>query len=63
MIDIEMYNPPLEMQLKFSIFIKGLNEQLIRNNESKAQNDELFNSLMQKAFKGELSLKSTKKVA
>jgi len=51
--------PPIHEQNKFSFFIQKL-EQLQKQNKEKSQQlDDLFNGLLQKAFKGELNLKST----
>jgi len=60
--DIKSYQliiPPLNLQNKFSVFIKVLEEQKQHNKEKSQQFDDLFNTLLQKAFKGELVLKST----
>jgi type I restriction enzyme S subunit len=55
--------PPKDVQLAFCKAIESYREETSRLSEYSVELDGLFQSLMQKAFKGELSLKSTKKVA
>ncbi|BCG63902.1 MAG: type I restriction enzyme, S subunit [Methyloprofundus sp.] len=50
--------PPINLQNKFSSFIEKLEQQKQHNKEKSQQLDDLFNALLQKAFKGELNLKS-----
>lgn len=55
--DIRKFRVPLapyELQLKFTGFIEKLREQSIHVENSRKQSDDLFNSLVQRAFKGEL---------
>jgi type I restriction enzyme S subunit len=60
---LEVPAPPMGIQKEFENKIKALHS-LRANNRLLAQENEMnFNALMQKAFKGELSLKSIKKVA
>jgi type I restriction enzyme S subunit len=59
----EIPYPSITLQKEFSLKIKFIDEQLKMIAVKKLESEEYFNSLMQKAFKGELSLKSTKKVA
>jgi type I restriction enzyme S subunit len=61
--DLEFPYPPVKEQHKYVKFRKKLDLQICQLVELNAAHDVNFNSLMQKAFKGELSLKSTKKVA
>lgn len=46
--------PPLELQLKFASVVKEVESMKEQQKHSKEQIDNLFNALMQKAFKGEL---------
>jgi type I restriction enzyme S subunit len=55
--------PPIELQRKYETSYMKLRAELANNAKLIELSDESFSSLMQKAFKGELSLKSTKKVA
>lgn len=52
-----MPNETLEKQLKFVEFIESRDERLKRLLTAKSEYETLFNSLMQRAFKGELTLK------
>jgi type I restriction enzyme S subunit len=61
--EIEMPIPPIDKQEAFCEIIAKQVLLLDDHIALKDQYDQEFNSLMQKAFKGELSLKSTKKVA
>ncbi len=46
--------PPIELQNKFAEIVKQVESMKEHQKESKEQIDDLFNALMQKAFKGEL---------
>ena len=46
--------PPIELQNKFAEIVKQVESMKEHQKESKEQIDNLFNALMQKAFKGEL---------
>ncbi|MBY7802749.1 restriction endonuclease subunit S [Vibrio fluvialis] len=48
--------PPLDLQLKYLAVLKVIRERIFESRSSHEQNNDLFNSLMQKAFKGELML-------
>ncbi|EGR1138484.1 restriction endonuclease subunit S [Vibrio cholerae] len=48
--------PPLDLQLKYLAGLKVIRERIFESRSSHEQNNDLFNSLMQKAFKGELNL-------
>ncbi len=48
--------PPLPLQNKFASIIKGVEAMKEQQKQSKEQIDKLFNVLMQKAFKGELTV-------
>ena len=54
---LELPIPPINSQKKFSSFIDSLEELKQQNQEKSQQLDNLFNALLQKAFKGELELK------
>lgn len=51
---IEIPLPPLELQQKFASIVEQVEKLKEKQKESKDKIDEMFNSLMQKAFKGEL---------
>ena len=51
---IDYIFPPTPIQNEFGVFVKKIGFVKKNQNESKEQIDNLFNSLMQKAFKGEL---------
>lgn len=55
MIKIKMYIPPLEKQEKYAEFYKFLNRHLEKSKDKLTTLDNLFHSLVQKAFRGELS--------
>ena len=57
MVNINMYAPPIELQERYAQFIELLNRELDILKENIKDHDNLFQSLMQKAFKGELDLK------
>ena len=54
MQDIEILKPPLELQNKFAQIVEKVEDQKAKNEVSTIRLDELFNSLLQRAFKGEL---------
>ncbi|CAH9063483.1 hypothetical protein PSECIP111951_02912 [Pseudoalteromonas holothuriae] len=54
---IEFPLPPVEFQEKYSEFFRELLDKRLLANQKFQSEHELFNSLMQKAFKGELELK------
>lgn len=53
---IKVLLPPKELQVKFKKIKEDLEQKIIQLNQTAKVYDDLFNSLMQKAFKGELSL-------
>jgi len=56
--DLEVIVPPLNEQDKFKCVFKSIQKDLkSQQKDSLAQSDSLFNSLMQRAFKGKLELK------
>lgn len=46
--------PPIELQNQFAERVKAIEEQKAQAEASLAQAEDLFNSLLQRAFKGEL---------
>lgn len=54
--NVDFYLPPIELQNKFASIVKEFEAMKEQQKHSKDQIDKLFNALMQKAFKGELSL-------
>ena len=54
--NLEFPYPPMEVQLKYMKFRESLNHQFSCLNEINRLQESNFNSLMQKAFKGELNL-------
>ncbi|CAH9060292.1 Type-1 restriction enzyme EcoKI specificity protein [Pseudoalteromonas sp. CIP111854] len=54
---IKLPIPPIELQQEFQKIVFALDEKLFELKKHFKENDDLFNSLMQKAFKGELELK------
>jgi type I restriction enzyme S subunit len=60
---LKLHLPPIELQEEYIDKFNVIHSQIDKVCKVVSENEELFNSLMQKAFKGELSLKSTKKVA
>ena len=46
--------PPIELQNKFELTLLELTKQKVQAQASLAQAEDLFNSLLQRAFKGEL---------
>ena len=53
----EFYLPELEDQIEYSKWLNKIQSQIDVNREVMAGSEANFNSLMQKAFKGELNLK------
>ncbi len=51
----ELIRPPIELQQKFASIVEKVEDMRYAQKQSKAQIDDLFNALMQKAFKGELT--------
>ena len=51
---IPVYQPPLELQNQFADFVKEVDKLKSQMQESLKELEDNFNSLMQKAFKGEL---------
>ena len=47
-------SPPIELQNKFASIVKEVESMKEQQKQSKEQIDNLFNVLMQKAFKGEI---------
>lgn len=52
--NIEFMKPPKELQVTFSSYVQEIEKQKTQAQESLTKSEELFNSLLQKAFKGEL---------
>ena len=48
--------PPLDLQSEYLAVLKVIQEQVFESRSSLKQHNDLFNALMQKAFKGELNL-------
>lgn len=57
MAELNVPVPPIELQVKYKEKVEALNSQLIQTTASSHDFSDLFNSLMQRAFKGELKLK------
>lgn len=55
MKSFEIILPPLELQNKFEVSLKELTKQKSQAQASLGQAEDLFNSLLQRAFKGELT--------
>ena len=53
--DFEVYLPPMELQNQFAEIVQNVENIKKYQNQSKEELDNLFNNLMQKAFKGELT--------
>ncbi|MEZ8444251.1 restriction endonuclease subunit S [Vibrio splendidus] len=53
---LKVYTPPIELQEGFKVFLEHQKIELLNLKCLKSEYDEAFNSLMQKAFKGELNL-------
>jgi len=56
MKDFDIPLPPLSLQNKFASIVKEVEAIKEQQKQSKEEIDNLFNALMQKAFKGELVL-------
>lgn len=54
MQDIQILLPPVELQVKYAEIVEAVKERIVSHNESKKNLEGLFNSLSQKAFRGEL---------
>ena len=54
LLDIKIPLPPIELQEKFASIVKEVEKLKEKQNKSKKEMDLLFDSLMQKAFAGEL---------
>lgn len=52
---IEILNPPITLQNQFAERVQAIEQQKAQAQESLAKAEDLFNSLLQRAFKGELS--------
>ena len=52
--ELEFIFPPIELQEEFAVFVEKVNDIKIVLNKSLEQLNDNFDSLMQKAFKGEL---------
>ena len=52
--DIQIFLPPVELQNKYAGIVEATKERLISHNESKESLKDLFDSLSQKAFSGNL---------
>ncbi|MCL5018673.1 MAG: restriction endonuclease subunit S [Candidatus Pacearchaeota archaeon] len=50
-----IYLPPIELQKKFASIVEHVEKLKEKQNQSKEEIDKMFNSLMQKAFNGELA--------
>jgi len=57
--NLKIYIPPLSLQKRFESIFLLIEKQKDENRGKLKQFDDLFNALLQKAFKGELNLKST----
>ena len=53
-LNLEVPNPPIELQNKFEEFVKQIDKLKFEMEKSLKELEDNFNSLMQKAFKGEL---------
>ena len=53
-LGLTMIHPNLELQNQFAERIQAIEEQKVQAQASLAQADDLFNSLLQRAFKGDL---------
>ncbi|MBU4299597.1 restriction endonuclease subunit S, partial [archaeon] len=54
--NIEILFPPIELQQKFAAIVERVEQIKEHQKQSKGRIDDLFNALMQKAFKGELAV-------
>ena len=57
---IKHYLPPIEKQNKFAQIVENIESQKVLVKQSLQQSEDLFNGLVQKAFKGELTGKKDK---
>ena len=55
MDSIKVNCPPVELQNKFAELVEGLDTQKSQAEVSLKKSEDLFNALLQKAFKGELT--------
>ena len=53
--EVPLISPPLELQNQFAERVQAIEAQKAQAQESLAQAEDLFNSLLQRAFKGELT--------
>ena len=53
---LQLRLPPLSLQMEYLEVLKVIKERISEARTSHIQNDNFFNALMQKAFKGELNL-------
>ena len=54
MQDIKILIPPIELQNQYELIVKGVKKRLVRFSESSCELTNIFNSLSQKAFSGQL---------
>jgi type I restriction enzyme S subunit len=54
-VDTDFPVPPMELQNQFAEIVKKVETLKTHQKQSKQEIDNLFNALMQKAFKGELT--------
>jgi type I restriction enzyme S subunit len=54
MTELQVINPPLELQNQFAERVQAIEAQKAQAQQSLQKSEALFNSLLQKAFKGEL---------
>ena len=52
--EVPLISPPLELQNQFADRVQAIESQKAQAQASLAQAEDLFNSLLQRAFKGEL---------
>ena len=53
--EVPLISPPLELQNQFAERVQAIEAQKAQAQASLAQSEDLFNSLLQRAFKGELT--------
>jgi type I restriction enzyme S subunit len=51
---LKLANPPIDLQIKFNLIINKIQEKIGKQGKYLQESENLFNSLLQKAFKGEL---------
>lgn len=61
-LSIKIPLPPIKLQNKFAQIVEKVEEQKAKNEIAIQKLDDLFNSLLQRAFKGELEFKSENKL-